>query len=121
MRLRARRQRLLFSSVMIGLTPAKKSSTTLRAYGHAGHPVNVRDRMASRLLEQQTSLLEYLTSGRVIFGATDIDPAKRILPGVPTGVLRLEARMSHAKRMAKITAVFDKTFELLGNGKQTIL
>jgi len=77
--------------------------------------------MASRLLERQVRLLEHLTSGAAIFGAgrgASIDQAPA---GIDSGLLHLEARFSHEKRMAKIEWVLSSTFNLLGNAKAAII
>jgi hypothetical protein len=77
--------------------------------------------MANRLLDRQTSLLEYLTSGAAIFGNTaDASPDLDRL-GIDTGLLRLEARFSHEKRMEKIEWVLSRTLDLLGTGKAVIV
>ena len=83
---------------------------------------NPRKPMAKRLLDRQVSLLEYLTSRGAIFG----DGRGRIrsitaLHGIDRGLLRLEARFSHEKRMEKIGAVFPRTFELLGGDQAPIV
>ena len=70
--------------------------------------------MTRRLLDRQVRLLEYLTSGDAIFRGnrqTPIDPA---LQGIDRGMLHLEARFSHEKRMEKIAAVFPLSFDLMG-------
>jgi hypothetical protein len=71
--------------------------------------------MSNRLLDRQTRLLEFLTSGSAIFddlGGVSHDGAPG---GVDRGLLRLEARFSHQKRMEKIAAVFPKTFEVIND------
>ena len=70
--------------------------------------------MAGRLLDRQAKLLEYLTSGGAIFGDKRDVPLDPSLQGIDRGMLDLEARFSHEKRMEKIVAVFAKTFVLLG-------
>jgi hypothetical protein len=80
--------------------------------------------MVDRLLDRQVSLLEYLTSSNAIFGnrvdgavdLTAIELAAFDLPDWESSraLLDLEARFSYEKRMSKITAVFPRTFELLG-------
>jgi len=65
--------------------------------------------MSTRLLDLQTSLLEYLTSAAAIFGDRPVSP-EHDLHGVDTGRLRLEARFSFDKRVAKISSVFPRTF-----------
>jgi hypothetical protein len=67
-----------------------------------------------RLLDQQASLLEYLTSCAAIFGDSDDAFRAQGLHGIDRGLLRLEARFSHEKRMEKIITVFPRTFEILG-------
>ena len=65
------------------------------------------------LLERQISLLRYLTSGEAIFGeGTSADP---MLRGLDPALLRLEARFSFAKRMAKVRGIFANTFRYLGD------
>ncbi|MBV9627547.1 MAG: hypothetical protein JO230_05550, partial [Xanthobacteraceae bacterium] len=58
--------------------------------------------MAARLLDRQHSLLAYLTSGEAIFGDQHQKPAEPSLRGIDPGLLHLEARFSHEKRMEKI-------------------
>jgi len=75
--------------------------------------------MVKRLLDRQVSVVEYMTSGAAIFGdGCDPFPA---LHGIDRRLLRLEAHFSHAKRMEKITAVFPRTFGLLGSGEAAIV
>lgn len=69
--------------------------------------------MTTRLLDRQTRLLEYLTSGDAIFGE-GTSPLHPTLQGIDRTRLHLEARFSYEKRMEKIAAVFPKTFALLG-------
>src|SRR5262245_38773269 len=76
---------------------------------------NPRTPMAGRLLDRQTSLLEYLTSGSAIFGDEAEAPLNPDLRGVDRSLLRLKARFSFEKRMEKINAVFPRTFELLAD------
>jgi hypothetical protein len=68
--------------------------------------------MSTRLLHLQTSLLEYLTSAAAIFGDRSVSPADYDLHGVDIGRLRLEARFSFDKRLAKISSVFPRTFAI---------
>ena len=70
--------------------------------------------MPARLLQRQTSLLEYLTSADAIFGEGTDAPAMPHLQGFDLARLQLEARFSHEKRMEKIIAAFPRTFEILG-------
>lgn len=66
-----------------------------------------------RLLDRQVRLLAYLTSRAAIFdGVAPLDP---LLRGFDADLLRLEARMSFEKRMAKIRDVFPRTLEILGD------
>jgi len=75
--------------------------------------------MSERLLDRQLSLLEYLTSAAGIFGAGDV--AAHVAPGIHRGLLHLEARFSHQKRMAKIKGVLSWTFELMGSHRDQII
>ncbi len=68
--------------------------------------------MSTRLLHLQTSLLEYLTSADAIYGDRPVSTAGDNLHGVNIGRLRLEARFSFDKRLAKISSVFPRTFEI---------
>ena len=68
--------------------------------------------MSSPLFARQSSLLGYLTSGDAIFGRQA--PLPGPLAGIHAGLLRLEARFSYEKRMAKIAAVLPRTFGFLG-------
>jgi hypothetical protein len=77
--------------------------------------------MTSRLLQRQVRLLEYLTSGDAIFGEHRDNTAEAASLGIDSGLLRLEARFSHEKRMQQITGVFSRTFELLGAAAGTII
>jgi hypothetical protein len=70
--------------------------------------------MAGRLLHRQNSLLEYLTSGAAIFGGPGDRSLDRAPFGIDLGLLHLEARYSHEKRLAKIKWVLPRTFDLLG-------
>jgi hypothetical protein len=75
--------------------------------------------MANRLLDRQRSLLAHLTSGAAIFGEprAPVDPA---LAGIDPGLLHLEARFSHEKRMDKIAGVFPRTLKLIGGERASI-
>jgi hypothetical protein len=75
--------------------------------------------MSKRLLQRQTELLEYLTSGAAIFGE-DGGVAPRP-DGLDPTLLRLEAWFSHEKRIEKIRAVFAKTFEILGPAADAVV
>jgi hypothetical protein len=76
--------------------------------------------MSKSLLERQVSLLHHLTDAGAIFG-TGADAIAPALAGIDPGLMRLEARFSHDKRMEKIAAVFPRTFELLGAERDAIL
>jgi hypothetical protein len=74
--------------------------------------------MSNPLLERQTSLLEYLTSGAVIFANRSDRPFEsgpHDQLGIDKGLLHLEARYSHDKRLSKIKWVLPTTFDLLGS------
>jgi hypothetical protein len=71
-------------------------------------------------LDRQHSLLAYLTSGEAIFGDQQQKPAEPSLQGIDPGLLHLEARFSHEKRMEKIAGVFARTLALLGNQRTEI-
>jgi hypothetical protein len=77
--------------------------------------------MTRRLLDRQVRLLEYLTSGDAIFRGNRQAPIDPALAGIDRGMLHLEARFSHEKRMEKIAAVFPLTFDLLGTGLDGIV
>jgi len=69
--------------------------------------------MSNRLLDRQVRLLDYLTSGAVIFDDMREVSPDDALAGIDCGLLRLEARFSYQKRMQKIAAVFPRTFDVL--------
>jgi hypothetical protein len=77
--------------------------------------------MANRLLDRQTSLLEYLTSGAAIFGDVADASLDRDRLDIDAGLLRLEARFSHEKRMEKIEWVLPRTLELLDTARVAIV
>jgi hypothetical protein len=77
--------------------------------------------MANRLLDQQTSLLEYLSSAAAIFGDQADAPVDPALQGIDRGVLRLVARFACNKRIERIIAVFPRTFEIIGAVQRLIL
>jgi hypothetical protein len=77
-------------------------------------------RMATRLLDRQRRLLAYLTSGEAIFADQTQKPADPSLQGIDPGLLRLEARFSHEKRMDKIADVFARTLALLGDERAAL-
>jgi hypothetical protein len=76
--------------------------------------------MATRLLDRQHSLLAYLTSGEAIFADQQPTLADPLLHGIDPGLLHLEARFSHEKRMDKIAGVFARTLALLGDARAAI-
>ena len=73
--------------------------------------------MPDRLLNRQVRLLEHLTSGDAIFGADRKASADAARLGIDAGLLHLEARFSHEKRMEKIGWVLTTTFDLLGGSR----
>jgi hypothetical protein len=68
--------------------------------------------------ERQTSLLEYLTGGGAIFGEDDLSVS---CFGINCGLLHLEAKFSHQKRMAKIKAVLPRTLDHMGSRRDAIV
>jgi len=77
--------------------------------------------MTKRLLDRQSSLLAYLTSGAAIFGDAEpqgVDPA---LQGIDLRLLGIEARFSFEKRMEKIAAIFPLTFDALGGHRERLV
>jgi len=76
---------------------------------------------AKRLLDRQTRLIEYLTSGEAIFGDVGSTSRNPLLHGFDRALLHIEARFSHEKRMEKIAAVFPKTFALFGDDRDAIV
>jgi hypothetical protein len=77
--------------------------------------------MPTRLLDRQVRLLEHLTSGAGIFDAVGSGSTDPALQGIHGGLLHLEARFSHEKRMQKIEWVLTRTFDLLGNQRTPII
>jgi hypothetical protein len=61
--------------------------------------------------------LEYLTSVVVVFGDADHVPLDRGVRGIDRRPLRLQARLSHEKRMRKLEAIFPNTIMLLGDSR----
>jgi hypothetical protein len=76
--------------------------------------------MPQRLLDRQIRLLEHLTSRACIFGAARGVSNDPTLLGLDLGLLHLEARFSHEKRMQKIEWVLTRTLELLGNKRAVV-
>jgi hypothetical protein len=77
--------------------------------------------MSTTLLDRQASLLQYLTSGAAIFASSGDKPFEggpHNVLGIDKGLLHLEARYSHDKRMAKIKWVLQRTFDLLGSDRE---
>jgi len=74
--------------------------------------------MRNPLLERQASLLEYLTGGGAIFGEDDLSVS---CLGIDRGLLHLEAKFSHQKRMAKIKAVLPRTLDHMGSAREAIV
>ncbi len=77
--------------------------------------------MSNVLLERQARLVEHLTSGAGIFGAARGIANEPALAGLDLGLLHLEARFSHHKRMQKITWVLGETINLLGDRRAAIV
>ena len=77
--------------------------------------------MTRPLLDRQLRLLEYLTSGGAIYRDGRNSPLDASLDGIERGLLDIEARFSHEKRMEKIAAVFSVTFRLLSGEKDAVI
>jgi hypothetical protein len=77
--------------------------------------------MTKRLLDRQSRLIRYLTSGGAIFDDAEHLPADPVLRGIDRRLLGIEARFSFEKRMEKIAAVFPLTFDLLGASQETLI
>jgi hypothetical protein len=77
--------------------------------------------MTNRLLDRQTSLLDHLTSGAAVFGDAAVASTAPGRLGIDAGLLCLEARFSHQKRMEKIEWVLPRTFELLGTARDVMV
>jgi hypothetical protein len=80
-----------------------------------------RSHMPNQLLDRQVRLLAHLTSGAGIFGADSGASAEPARLGIDGGLLHLEARFSHAKRMEKIEWVLTTTLDLLGGNRTQIV
>jgi hypothetical protein len=77
--------------------------------------------MSSQLLHRQTKLLEYLTGSAGIFGRARGLSNEPPLQGLDLGLLHLEARFSHEKRMQKIDWVLTRTLELLASKREAVV
>jgi hypothetical protein len=66
------------------------------------------------LLDRQNSLLAYLTSRGAVLGESSGVSCDNMLGPIDPGLLRLEARFSFEKRMAKIAAILPRTFHIVG-------
>jgi hypothetical protein len=77
--------------------------------------------MPSRLLDRQVDLLEYLTSNTAIFRDMADTSLNRTSLGIDDGLLHLEARFSHEKRMTKIAWVLPRTLDLMETAMDTIV
>jgi hypothetical protein len=77
--------------------------------------------MPERLLDRQVRLLKHLTCGAGIFGADSGASTDRAFRGIHGGLLHLEARFSHEKRMQKIEWVLTRTLDLLGSNRALII
>src|SRR5260221_1731202 len=80
----------------------------------------LRRTMPDRLLDRQARLLEHLTSSVGIFGAARGISNDRALHGLDLGLLHLEARFSHEKRLQKIEWVLTRTLDLLGSRRAAV-
>jgi hypothetical protein len=74
--------------------------------------------MSNPLFDRQRQLVEYLTSSGAIFGEGDLFGGAL---GFHSGLLHLEAKFSHRKRMEKIEGVLPRTLALLGAGRDAIV
>ncbi|HXP72510.1 MAG TPA: hypothetical protein VN823_00050 [Stellaceae bacterium] len=72
--------------------------------------------MPNRLLDRQIRLIAHLTSPPAIFGESATAPE-----GIDAGLLHIEARMSHEKRIGKIATVLPRTFARLGKRRRAVL
>jgi hypothetical protein len=86
-----------------------------------GSQIIRRGFMMKRLLDRQSSLIHYLTSGAAIFNDGDQRSVDPDLRGIDRRLLRIEARFSFEKRMDKIAAIFSRTFVLLGADRDALL
>jgi hypothetical protein len=77
--------------------------------------------MTDWLLDRQVRLLVHLTSGAGIFTFDSGVSTDRALQGIDGGLLHLEARFSHNKRMQKIEWVLTSTLDLLGSNRAQII
>ncbi|HLH98489.1 MAG TPA: hypothetical protein VKW08_25550 [Xanthobacteraceae bacterium] len=77
--------------------------------------------MSNQLLQRQARLLEHLTGGAGIFGGARGLSNEPLLRGLDLGLLHLEARFSHEKRMQKIEWVLSHTLDLLGDKRAAII
>jgi hypothetical protein len=77
--------------------------------------------MTNSLLDRQASLLAYLVSSAAIFGDERHPSGNPALAGIDHALLHLEAVFSYDKRIAKIAAVFPKTFDSLGHNRNAML
>jgi hypothetical protein len=73
------------------------------------------------LLERQASLIACLTSGATIFGDGGDAAEDPALHGIDRASLRVEARLSHDKRMENIAAIFPRTFAILKRSRNPIV
>jgi hypothetical protein len=74
--------------------------------------------MSSSLFDRQRQLVEHLTSGGAIFGEGNLFGDAF---GFHSGILHLEAKFSHRKRMEKIEGVLPRSLALLGAGRDAIV
>jgi hypothetical protein len=74
--------------------------------------------MSGSLFDRQRQLVEHLTGSGAIFGEGDLFGDAF---GFHSGLLHLEAKFSHRKRMEKIEGVLPGTLTLLGAGRDAIV
>jgi hypothetical protein len=77
--------------------------------------------VADHLLDRQVRLLDYLTSAAAIFSDDGDAPVDWPVRRSDRDFLRLQARLSHDKRVGKIRAVLPRTFTLLGDFREVIV
>ena len=77
--------------------------------------------MTKSVLDRQSSLIQYLTSGSAIFGDVESRGDDTAPEGIDPHLLGIEARFSFEKRMSKIAAVFSLTLDLLGASRDALV
>jgi hypothetical protein len=108
-------------NTMTDSKPRLKSSAMSRASARElpvaipGMPV------ATRLLDRQVRLLDYLTSRGAIFGEGTDALRDAVLHGIDPRLLCLQARFSYHKRIEKISAALPRTLRTLGARRAAIV